>query len=1555
MKKIKKWLWLIVLAPFVLFLTLALLLYVPAIQNWAVKHVAAYVSDHTDWNASVGSVHLAFPLDIEVNDLHLTKVNDSVRTATDTVACVEQFVANIELCPLLSGNVVIEKLNLRNVKLNTVSMIPSAKVRGTVGQVALRSKGIDLRHENVDVIYALLQNASLDVALNDTVPEDTSTEKSRWKIALARLHVVNTSALVHMPGDTLAVRCVLGDAVARNGQFDLEPQHFSLSRLDLKKGKICYDNKYAKPEAAGLDVNHLALSALAIRVDSFFYSPERLTMGISKFSFREKCGFCLSDMSCRVLMDTARLNIPSLSIVTPASRMQAKLAMDLNAFADTLLGSLSANLNARLGFADMAALLPYIKPYVSRMPYAFIDVKGEMKGNMQKAHVPVFSLQIPGAMTARADGWLQNLTDIDRLKGHLAFAVRTQQIDAIRRVLPAETAASFRLPNNMALDGKVAFDGARYNVKAQLREGGGNAMVAVSLNTRNMAYDAKINAHRLQLGHFLPGMGLQALTGQIAAAGRGTDMFAPHTVARATASVSQLHIDQYDLSGLNAELHIGGGKAHGVFSSDGPLFDGHIVLEALLQHSVLNGTLSCQLDSANFQRMGITKKPLNLSMKANLAVESDFNNMYRLQGAARDILIADSTRKYRPEDLLVDALTRRDTTFAHITSGDFSLRLNASGGYKRLLRHSDEMMAEVHRQMEHKYIDQLKLRSFLPTMCVQLSVGQDNMFARAMNKFGVQLSNAFADIDTSPLEGINGVVKVDSLVANGIQLDTIRMNVVSDSTRTDFKGQIRNNRNNPQYVFNALFGGTFYERGLYFGTRVLDAKDRVGVALGLKASMESNGVKVSVGGPFDTVLGYKKFSVNKDNYVFFSDDSRISADVRLRASDGMGLQVYTNDSTEALQDLTVGLTKFELASLMTVLPYLPRISGVMNGDFHVIKTETDLSVSSSIMVNNMTYEGCKMGNIGSEFVYMPKENNEHYVDGTLSCNNIEVGTISGTYSAAGQGALDANLTLSHTPLSLLNGFITDQLFGFKGYCDGDLKVEGPVSKPKMNGELRLDSAYIESVPYGVELRFDTKTVTMTNSRMTFDDYRLFARNRTPLVINGYLDLADMANMYLSTRISTNNFLLIDAREKARSEAYGKAYVNFLGAINGPVDALKMRGKLDVLGATDMTYILRDSPLTTDTQLDDLVKFTNFKAKKEAKVERPAVSGLDMDLTLNIDEGAHIMCALNTNHSNYVDLIGGGSLRMQYGAVDGIRLTGRYTLSNGEMKYSLPVIPLKTFTIQDGSYVEFFGDMMNPKLNITAIEETKAQVADDGGTGGRNVTFECGVKITKTLQDMGLEFIIDAPEDLSLHNELQTMTKESRGKLAVTMLTTGMYLADGNTNAFSMNSALSAFLNSQINSISGSALRTLDLSFGMDNTTVGTGETHTDYSFKFSKRFWNNRLRIVIGGKVSSGAEIENQNDTFFDNVTFEYRLSPTSNKYLKLFYDKARYDWLEGNVEQFGAGFMYRKKIQKLTDIFNFKRKKSASQDINAALMMRTKMVKDSTKQKVTNDSIRQR
>jgi hypothetical protein len=682
--------------------------------------------------------------------------------------------------------------------------------------------------------------------------------------------------------------------------------------------------------------------------------------------------------------------------------------------------------------------------------------------------------------------------------------------------------------------------------------------------------------------------------------------------------------------------------------------------------------------------------------------------------------------------------------------------------------------------------------------------------------------------------------------------------------------------------------------------------------------MEEHGIRVTM---TDTkpILGYKQFSINEDNYAFLGDDKRVSANLKMIADDGTGVQIYTDDTnTDALQDVTIGLHKFELEKITAVIPYMPKISGTMDGDFHLIQTPENITVSTAININKMVYEGSAMGNVGTEFVYMPKNDGTHHVDGYLTVNNDEVAYLKGTYDSKGEGNLDATLTMARTPLSLINGFIPDKLIGLKGYGEGELSVKGSLSKPQVNGEIYLDSSYLVSEPYGVELRFDNDPVRIVGSNLLFENFEMYSHNDQPLTLSGALDFSDLNRMMLNLRMRARNFQLIDAKENRRSETFGKAFVNIYAMINGPIDNLMMRGRLDVLGSTDMTYIMRDTPISTDNQLEGLVTFVDPRDTFNDDVTRPPLSGFNMDLSLSIDEGAHIIAQLNAEKTNYIDLEGGGDLRLQYYQND-LRLTGKYTLNNGEMKYSLPVIPLKTFAIQDGSSVEFTGDPMNPKLNITATETSKSSIGT--GNAARQVKFECGVKITKTLKDMGLEFIIDAPEDLTLHSQLQSMSTEERGKLAVAMLTTGMYMAEESMGSFTMNSALSAFLNSQINSISNSAMRTLDLSFGVDNTTTATGDIQTDYSFKFAKRFWNNRLRIVVGGKLSTGSDAPNDNNTFFDNITFEYRLSDTSNKYINVFYNRNSYDWLEGNIEEFGAGFMWRRKLQHFNEIFKFKTK----------------------------------
>lgn len=712
------------------------------------------------------------------------------------------------------------------------------------------------------------------------------------------------------------------------------------------------------------------------------------------------------------------------------------------------------------------------------------------------------------------------------------------------------------------------------------------------------------------------------------------------------------------------------------------------------------------------------------------------------------------------------------------------------------------------------------------------------------------------------------------------------------------------------------------EKGSNIKAKLYDANNKLGLDVGLAALMQDNGIKVSL---TDThpILGYKKFKANADNYLMLSDDQRVSANLLLTASGGMGVRVYSNDENEdALQDITVSLSKFNLDKVLSVIPYMPDISGIMDGDFHVIQTKEELSVSSNLKIDNLVYEKCPMGDVGSEFVYMPKSDGSHYVDGILTYEGEDVATVKGTYQSEGAGYLNATVGLDKIPLHFINGFIPDQLLGLKGYGEGELAVKGALNKPHVEGEVYLDSAYLISEPYGISMRFDDDPVRIVDSKLLFENFMMYANNESPLNLQGNLDFSNVDRMTLDLRMRAQNFLLIDAKENLRSEAFGKAYVNFFAMMKGPLTSLQMRGKLDVLGNTDMTYVLRESELSTDSQLDELVKFTDFKSGKEETIVRPAIEGFDMMLSMSIDESAHILCALNEEKTNYIDLMGGGDLQMKYNPVDNIQLTGKYTLNNGAMKYSLPIIPLKTFTIQDGSYLEFTGDPFNPILNITATENMKSTVNEGQGTG-RSVDFVCGVKLTQTLSKPGIQFIISAPNDMTMQDELNTMSIEERGKIAVTMLASGMYLSGGNTSDFSMNSALSSFLNSEINNIAGSAMRSLGLDLGMsvDNSTNASGALHTDYNFKFAKRFFNNRLSFTIGGKVSSGAEMENagNNDSFFNNVELQYRLNEGASQYIRAFYNNNTYDWLEGLVGEYGVGFMWRRKLQHFKDIFRFK------------------------------------
>lgn len=151
-----------------------------------------------------------------------------------------------------------------------------------------------------------------------------------------------------------------------------------------------------------------------------------------------------------------------------------------------------------------------------------------------------------------------------------------------------------------------------------------------------------------------------------------------------------------------------------------------------------------------------------------------------------------------------------------------------------------------------------------------------------------------------------------------------------------------------------------------------------------------------------------------------------------------------------------------------------------------------------------------------------------------------------------------------------------------------------------------------------------------------------------------------------------------------------------------------------------------------------------------------------------------------------------------------------------------------------------------------------------------------------------------------------------------------------------NNALNGLIEKELNQWSRRYLKGMDLSFGINtyNQTTESGETQkTDYSYQFSKRLFNNKVRVKVGGRISTdndpaegGGGLE---ENLIDDISVEYLFGKNPNFFLKIFRHTGYESVLEGEVTQTGIGVVLRKKFQKFLDLF---RKKSVRELRNGTL-----------------------
>jgi len=1503
------------------------LLYAPPVQNIISREAAAYASKVTGMNISVSKVRLAFPLRLSLHKALITTHN------ADTLAHIERLTAHVRLKPLLKEGVIsIKRFEVREMQMNTGNTFDGFGISGMIHNAFIHADSVNFKAEEVLLNSLVLNDADLNISICDTTAvTDTTQANINWRIDLKKIELANVGLVFLMPCDSFFLDLKNGEILMENGFADLGENMYNANNLTFKADEIFYRTDFEEP-AQGLDVAHLQLSNVNLSLDSVHFGSVRdINAIIKECTAHERSGLAIKSATCRFTSDNEHIEIDSLQLNTDYSTLLINALVPWSALAkENQKGEFVLNINA---LVDRKDALAAAGKKIAEYPDTVLVLNIAAIGTGDDIKINKFIAELSGAFRFDANGMINAMQNEKLRTGHIKYSLQTHDIRFVEKFLSPDLQQRFRMPDSLSVNGICTINKSEYGLETFLKESAGTVELSANYNLSNKNYEIYLKADSLEPVHFMPDDSIMLLSAYLKAKGKNTDLYRPSTFADIESGITRIIYKNNSIADIYIAGKLQNNNLRAELKSSFQLAKGEISFDGEIKKNDLQGTLYVDIDTVDFYGFGLTEMPMGTSFRINSEVSSDLAKQHSLNFHLDKWVITFDDQTLQPDNVTITFLSRNDTSMATFKSGDMSAIFTADNDLNTLTNNLTKLISDAEKQLKNdSIIDFQALRDYYPHLSLNISAKRDNPLYDFLQENNIFFDNFNIDATISPTGGLKAKGALIALIKDTLKIDTVRFDIQQDSLGLNYIAEAIKNRFRNQEAYKAEVKGFIRNREGDIYVSYVNSKGLKGLDFGLKVNKADHGFDFHLY-PEKTVLAFLPFTVNDDNVVNFASIKDMSANLWLKGSSQSSLWIHSEENTEndaTMKELMIELNQIDLKKLSSEFTYLPVLKGLLNATLRYVPDESSFMIIADGNVDNLYYENEYIGELLLNASYMPFEKGTHQIDFHAFHDMKQIAALSIQYKEGrNENKIAGTLSIENAPLNLVNGMIPEQRMRFDGGLQGNFNISGTSENPVVSGSLQINNGKAFIAASSTTVHFDDKPVTMTDNIIKFDKYNIYTLKTNPLVIDGSIDATNLNHPLANISMNASNLQLIDARKSPESLAYGKLYVNFNATLRGQLQSLVMRGNMRVLGTTNMTYVITDSPLDVQDSFNDLVTFSYFADTLPRRNRRSfgiirgardmaAMSGTDVMMTINIDPVVKLRVDLNEDQSNFVELKGGGDLTLQYSSQGDLSLNGRYSLSDGTVRYSIPVIPLTDFSIRNGSYVDWSGDAMNPYLDITASTRVRSSVDFDGQS--RKVDFNAGIQIKDYLNDMSMQFILEAPSDAVVQSQLTAMGEEERSKQAISLLVAGVYLASGGAGSDNMDvgEALNSLLQREIKNMLGSLMGEVPFSFDVEtyDGTYGMGR-RIDYLGRFYKGFFNDRLNTSLGVRYSTKDPVFG-NKFLFDDVSLEYRLESDGSSALKAFHTKEYESVFEGEIAKTGLSLSLRKKVKRLSDLFRF-------------------------------------
>jgi translocation and assembly module TamB len=703
--------------------------------------------------------------------------------------------------------------------------------------------------------------------------------------------------------------------------------------------------------------------------------------------------------------------------------------------------------------------------------------------------------------------------------------------------------------------------------------------------------------------------------------------------------------------------------------------------------------------------------------------------------------------------------------------------------------------------------------------------------------------------------------------------------------------------------------------------------------------------------PGDFILNYENWNVPEDNYIMLLDKGLIVHNLVLERK-GQFISVNTKGD-KATDPLQLAFNDFNLETLSSIIEGEgdTMFRGIINGQIEIRDMQENMAFTSDLKISGFSYQNDTVGNIALKA--SSALNNVFNIQAGITGFDNDI-NLSGSFNEQTK-ALDLTIDIKNFELASIESFVEENVHTLSGRVRGKLDVKGTLDNPNILGSVNFLDAGFNLVALNSYFTMPDERIVFDPKGIRFPSVTILDTLNNPVVINGYILTDNYRDMEFDLNIKANNFMALDRPEHTKELYSGRIILDSDIRVRGNLESPVVDARIGLLRGTSLTMVIPETQVAMQEK-EGIVEFVTVKKDSLVALDgkgqaqdtlRAEIRGIELTANVTIDEQTRFRIIIDESTGDFLEVQGGGTVSYGIDPSGAMTLTGRYEIKQGQYQLSFYNMVRREFTIRPGSSLSWAGDPMNATVDISAIHTVRtspaelmaSQAVDDQQRRALRgiLPFQVFLNMRGELLSPDIDFNIELPEDrkgaldgtvnsrLSLLNEQES----ELNKQVFALLILGRFVAEDPLEATggggvtgTARSSASRVLTQQLNQLSDRYITGFDLTFDVESYEDYGAEDiegRTELQVGLSREFFDERLRVEVGGRVDLEGERRRQQRNVSDiagDIAVEYLLSEDGIYRLRGFRRNEFQMLLDGEIIETGLAFIFTREFTRFREIF---------------------------------------